>query len=211
MLRRQAAAARGQCSAGLACRAAAAPHALPPKWRLPLPTCRRPRPPARAQLGPGKPAHVVSAPELAAADIVLTTYDALRQDVYCPTSTAQVEEERTFRRRKKYQASAHRRLPPSITPSICFLGGHHTVYLAPWRLWRLPAPRRLPAQQGRHWAVLWSHAAGLSCALRRLQVMPTPLTRLRFWRVCLDEAQMVERSTAHAAKMAQRLETVHRW
>ena len=44
-----------------------------------------------------------------------------------------------------------------------------------------------------------------------LQVMPTPLTRLRWWRVCLDEAQMVESSTAKAAEMALKLQTVHRW
>ena len=41
--------------------------------------------------------------------------------------------------------------------------------------------------------------------------MPTPLTRLRWWRVCLDEAQMVESSTAKAAEMALKLHTVHRW
>lgn len=45
----------------------------------------------------------------------------------------------------------------------------------------------------------------------RLQVMPTPLNRLRWWRVCLDEAQMVESSTAKAAEMALKLDTVHRW
>ena len=49
------------------------------------------------------------------------------------------------------------------------------------------------------------------CAAALLQVMPTPLTRLRWWRVCLDEAQMVESSTAKAAEMALKLHTVHRW
>lgn len=44
-----------------------------------------------------------------------------------------------------------------------------------------------------------------------LQVIPTPLTRLRWWRVCLDEAQMVETSTAKAAEMAARIPAVHRW
>lgn len=43
------------------------------------------------------------------------------------------------------------------------------------------------------------------------QVVPTPLTRVRWWRVCLDEAQMVESSTAAAAAMAARLQAVHRW
>lgn len=44
-----------------------------------------------------------------------------------------------------------------------------------------------------------------------LQVLATPLTRLRFWRICLDEAQMVESSTAKAAEMALKLRTRHRW
>lgn len=44
-----------------------------------------------------------------------------------------------------------------------------------------------------------------------VQVIPTPLTRLRWWRVCLDEAQMVETSTAKAALMASRLSARHRW
>ena len=43
-----------------------------------------------------------------------------------------------------------------------------------------------------------------------LQVIPTPLTRLRWWRVCLDEAQMVESSTAKAAEMAVKIPAVHR-
>ena len=43
------------------------------------------------------------------------------------------------------------------------------------------------------------------------QVIPTPLTRLRWWRVCLDEAQMVESSNAGATAMAAQLQAVHRW
>lgn len=46
--------------------------------------------------------------------------------------------------------------------------------------------------------------------LGRYEVVPTPLTRLRWWRVVLDEAQMVESSTAKAAEMALKLSTVHR-
>ena len=41
-------------------------------------------------------------------------------------------------------------------------------------------------------------------------MLPTPLTRLKWWRVVLDEAQMVESGTAAAAQMALKLNTVHR-
>ncbi len=42
------------------------------------------------------------------------------------------------------------------------------------------------------------------------QVLPTPLTRLRWWRVCLDEAQMVETTTAKAAMIAVQIRAQHR-
>lgn len=42
-------------------------------------------------------------------------------------------------------------------------------------------------------------------------MIPTPLTRLRWWRVCLDEAQMVENTRSPATDMAGRLTAVHRW
>jgi hypothetical protein len=45
----------------------------------------------------------------------------------------------------------------------------------------------------------------------RYKVLPTPLTRLHWWRVCVDEAQMVESSTAAAAAMARLLPSTHRW
>jgi E3 ubiquitin-protein ligase SHPRH len=95
------------------------------------------------QPGAGRTAKVVTAANLAAADIVLTTYDVLRRDInHAPDGQGAGH---NLRRRKKYE------------------------------------------------------------------VMPTPLTRLRWWRVCLDEAQMVESSTAKAAEMALKLDTVHRW
>ena len=46
---------------------------------------------------------------------------------------------------------------------------------------------------------------------KKYQKIPTPLTRLTWWRVCLDEAQMVQSGTASAALMALRLKTKYRW
>ncbi|KAJ6697013.1 hypothetical protein OIU85_003381 [Salix viminalis] len=46
---------------------------------------------------------------------------------------------------------------------------------------------------------------------KRYPVTPTPLTRIFWWRVCLDEAQMVESNAAAATEMALRLSTKHRW
>ncbi|KFB51654.1 AGAP007417-PA-like protein [Anopheles sinensis] len=39
----------------------------------------------------------------------------------------------------------------------------------------------------------------------------SPLTMIRWWRVCLDEAQMVESIHSNVTKMAKALPTVHRW
>ncbi|KAL0896617.1 hypothetical protein Bca101_080578 [Brassica carinata] len=46
---------------------------------------------------------------------------------------------------------------------------------------------------------------------KRYPVVPTPLTRIFWWRICLDEAQMVESNAAAATEMALRLYTKHRW
>ncbi|CAM9223604.1 unnamed protein product, partial [Phaeothamnion confervicola] len=46
---------------------------------------------------------------------------------------------------------------------------------------------------------------------KRYQAVPSPLPAVRWWRVALDEAQMVEATTADTARMALRLPAVHRW
>ena len=46
---------------------------------------------------------------------------------------------------------------------------------------------------------------------KRYRVVPSPLTGIKWWRVCLDEAQKVEVPTATSARMALKLETEHRW
>lgn len=46
---------------------------------------------------------------------------------------------------------------------------------------------------------------------KRYPVVPTPLTRVFWWRICLDEAQMVESNAASATEMALRLHAKHRW
>ncbi|XP_019628191.1 PREDICTED: E3 ubiquitin-protein ligase SHPRH-like [Branchiostoma belcheri] len=46
---------------------------------------------------------------------------------------------------------------------------------------------------------------------KRYMAVPSPLPSVEWWRVCLDEAQMVECTTAKAAEMALRLSAVNRW
>ncbi|XP_029282544.1 E3 ubiquitin-protein ligase SHPRH-like [Cottoperca gobio] len=46
---------------------------------------------------------------------------------------------------------------------------------------------------------------------KRYMAVPSPLVAVEWWRVCLDEAQMVECPTAKAAEMALRLPSVNRW
>ncbi|CAH8452371.1 unnamed protein product [Dicrocoelium dendriticum] len=46
---------------------------------------------------------------------------------------------------------------------------------------------------------------------QRYLCRPSPLTCVRWWRVCLDEAQLVERITSKAARMMSHIESVHRW
>ncbi|KAF3775660.1 E3 ubiquitin-protein ligase [Nymphaea thermarum] len=46
---------------------------------------------------------------------------------------------------------------------------------------------------------------------KRYPVVPTPHTRIFWWRICLDEAQMVQSTAASATEMALRLRGQHHW
>ena len=46
---------------------------------------------------------------------------------------------------------------------------------------------------------------------KRYRVVPSPLTQMLWWRVCLDEAQMIDSPVARAAQMARELPAVNRW
>ncbi|KAG6402018.1 hypothetical protein SASPL_138887 [Salvia splendens] len=87
---------------------------------------------------------VIDLDELLSADIVLTTYDVLKEDL--PHDSERHEGDRRFMRYKK-----------------------------------------------------------------RYPVVPTLLTRVLWWRICLDEAQMVEGNAAAATELALRLHAKHRW
>ena len=46
---------------------------------------------------------------------------------------------------------------------------------------------------------------------KRFMAIPAPLPCIEWWRVCLDEAQMIECTTTKTAEMALRLAAVNRW
>lgn len=47
--------------------------------------------------------------------------------------------------------------------------------------------------------------------MKRFLAPPSPLPCVQWWRLCLDEAQMVECTGSKTAEMARRLGAVHRW
>ena len=46
---------------------------------------------------------------------------------------------------------------------------------------------------------------------KRFMAIPTPLTCVNWWRMVMDEAQMLESTTSKTAEMALRLRSMHRW
>ncbi|KAK3576517.1 hypothetical protein CHS0354_034193 [Potamilus streckersoni] len=46
---------------------------------------------------------------------------------------------------------------------------------------------------------------------KRFMAIPSPIIAVEWWRICLDEAQMVECTTTKTAEMALRLTSVNRW
>jgi SNF2 family DNA or RNA helicase len=46
---------------------------------------------------------------------------------------------------------------------------------------------------------------------KRFRVVPSPLTLIKWWRICLDEAQQIKTPAADSARMAHKLEAHHRW
>ena len=46
---------------------------------------------------------------------------------------------------------------------------------------------------------------------KRYMAVPSPIVAVQWWRICLDEAQMVEQTTTKTAEMALRLCAINRW
>ena len=46
---------------------------------------------------------------------------------------------------------------------------------------------------------------------KRFMLLPSPLLCVEWWRICLDEAQIVHSTNSHCAEMANRMHAVNRW
>ncbi|VDN87298.1 unnamed protein product, partial [Brugia pahangi] len=46
---------------------------------------------------------------------------------------------------------------------------------------------------------------------KRHRIAPTPLLAIEWWRVCIDEAQMVESTSSSVVLMCDGLKAVNRW
>ncbi|KAL4232699.1 hypothetical protein ACF0H5_007387 [Mactra antiquata] len=46
---------------------------------------------------------------------------------------------------------------------------------------------------------------------KRFMAIPSPITAVQWWRICIDEAQMLECTTTKTAEMARRLSGINRW
>ena len=46
---------------------------------------------------------------------------------------------------------------------------------------------------------------------KRFMAIPAPLPCVKWWRMVMDEAQMLESTTSRTAEMALRLKSIHRW
>jgi len=179
--------------AGAAPAAPASPPPAHPAHPSPPPTSRKRRRGAGASAPPPPPpppppdavaaaaasvgaaaaraAPVVGASELAAADVVLTTYDCLRRDIYrLGADDGEEEEEEEEEEEGKGEGASGRQQARAATG---------------------------PTRSLRH--------------AKKYAVLPSPLTRLTWWRVVLDEAQEVEAGTSAAARLAAKLRAVHRW
>jgi len=110
--------------------------------------------------------NVITAAALAAADVVLVSYDTLRQELH--RDVAGGDDSDSDGGEGNFDGEDDREMPG--------LGGGRAL--------------RQP---------------------KRFHVIPSPLTRLTFWRLCLDEAQLAESATAAAARLCRRLRGVHRW
>lgn len=145
----------------------------------------------------------LSAVDFASADVVLTTYETLQKDFYRQVDPNAIE--RSLRHPKKYEVSRPSPTVNNVDHSISCWSTYvlHVQACTLINLRKVAVCLRLSKP-------LNNSGSQSECWLCASQVLPTPLTRLRWWRLCLDEAQMVETTTARAAKLAVQIQAQHR-